>query len=59
MDDPRFFETFGAISGDRLKRVPAGFPPDHPEAELLKQKDLTFGCRLADKDVFRPELSRT
>src|SRR6478609_5365551 len=43
IDDPRFKQTFGAISGDKLTRVPSGFPPDHPEAELLKQKDLTFG----------------
>ena len=56
IDEPRFVETFGAISGEKLKRVPAGFPPDHPEAELLKQKDLTFGRRLADKDVMGPHL---
>jgi uncharacterized protein (TIGR02453 family) len=56
IDDPRFKQTFGAISGDKLTRVPAGFPKDHPEAELLKQKDLTFGRRLADDDVFSPGL---
>ena len=49
-------ETFGEISGDKLKRVPTGFPPDHPQAELLKQKDLTFGRRLADQDVLGPGL---
>ena len=48
--------TFGEISGEKLKRVPSGFPTDHPEAELLKQKDLTFGRRLADDDVFSPGL---
>jgi len=56
IDEPRFTEMFGAISGDKLTRVPAGFPKDHPEAELLKQKDLTFGRRLADDDVFSPGL---
>jgi uncharacterized protein (TIGR02453 family) len=59
LDDPRFKETFGEISGDKLTRVPAGFPKDHPEAELLKQKDLTFGRRLADDDVFSPGLPDT
>jgi uncharacterized protein (TIGR02453 family) len=54
IDEPRFKQTFGAVSGDRLTRVPAGFAKDHPEAELLKQKDLTFGRRLADDDVFSP-----
>jgi len=56
IDEPRFVATFGEISGDKLKRVPPGFAPDHPEAELLKQKDLTFGRRLADDDVMGPHL---
>jgi uncharacterized protein (TIGR02453 family) len=56
IDQPRFVATFGQISGDKLKRVPPGFPSDHPEAELLKQKDLTFGRRLADDDVMGPQL---
>ena len=46
----------GRSRGDTLTRVPPGFPKDHPEAELLKQKDLTFGRRLADDDVFSPGL---
>jgi uncharacterized protein (TIGR02453 family) len=56
LDDPKFKETFGAISGDKSTRLPPGFPKDHPEADLLKQKDLTFGRRLADADVFAPGL---
>jgi uncharacterized protein (TIGR02453 family) len=56
IDQPWFVATFGQISGDKLKRVPPGFPSDHPEAELLKQKDLTFGRRLADDDVMGPQL---
>ena len=27
-----------AVSGDKLKRVPRGFPADHPAAEYLKFK---------------------
>ena len=56
LDDPVFKRTFGTISGEKLTRVPSGFPKDHPEAELLKQKDLTFGRRLADQDVMGPGL---
>jgi uncharacterized protein (TIGR02453 family) len=56
LDDPTFKDTFGAISGDMLTRVPSGFPKDHPEADLLKHKDLTFGRRLADRDVEGPQL---
>jgi uncharacterized protein (TIGR02453 family) len=28
------------IGGEELKRVPAGFPPDHPRARLLRHKRL-------------------
>jgi uncharacterized protein (TIGR02453 family) len=56
VEEPRFVATFGEISGDRLKRVPPGYPADHPEAELLKQKDLTFGRQLSDQDVEGPQL---
>lgn len=51
LDEPEFKRRFGKISGDSLKRIPTGFPADHPEADLLKLKDMTFGHRLADDDV--------
>jgi uncharacterized protein (TIGR02453 family) len=54
-----FRATFGEVEGDRLKRAPAGFPQDHPDAELLKLKDVTFGKRLSEKDVRSPALPRT
>ena len=56
IDDPEFVREFGAVSGGRLKRVPSGFAADHPEAELLKLKDVTFGRPLADAEVFSPDL---
>jgi uncharacterized protein (TIGR02453 family) len=56
LDDPAFVREFDALSGDKLQRVPPGFPKDHPEAELLKHKDFTFGKRLADSDAFSPRL---
>jgi len=59
VDDPRFVATFGAVSGDRLKRVPTGFAADHSRADLLKLKDVTFGHQLSDDDVFSPDLPRT
>jgi uncharacterized protein (TIGR02453 family) len=46
MDDPAFRKTFGLLDGDRLQRTPAGYPADHPEAELLKLKDVGFGREL-------------
>jgi uncharacterized protein (TIGR02453 family) len=34
---------FAADSHERLERVPKGFDPDHPRAELLKRKGLFVG----------------
>lgn len=56
IDDPRFKAMFGSVSGDRLSRAPQGFPQDHPEVELLKLKDVTFGRRLSDDDAFSADL---
>jgi uncharacterized protein (TIGR02453 family) len=56
IDDPAFVRTFGDVHGDSLKRVPTGFPADHPDVELLKLKDLTFGRRLDHEDVFSADL---
>jgi uncharacterized protein (TIGR02453 family) len=56
LQSPEFAGTFGEVSGDRLKRVPTGFASDHPGAELLKLKDVTFGRRLSDDDVMSRDL---
>ncbi len=57
IDSPEFVSTFGHVSGDSLKRVPTGFASDHPAAELLKLKDVTFGRPLSDDDVLSPDLT--
>jgi uncharacterized protein (TIGR02453 family) len=59
LKNPTFVGTFGSVSGDGLKRVPAGFAVDHPGAELLKLKDVTFGRPLSDDEVFSPNLQDT
>jgi uncharacterized protein (TIGR02453 family) len=56
IDGRGFRSMFGSLGGDALQRVPTGFPADHPEAELLKLKDVTFGRRLSDKDATSPTL---
>jgi uncharacterized protein (TIGR02453 family) len=35
-----FKETFGELEGEKLKRPPKGYTPDHPEIELLKLKSF-------------------
>lgn len=57
IDDPGFLAFFGPVNGhEQLRRVPPGFPPDHPDAELLRCKDVVFGRRLSDKEACSPKL---
>ena len=57
IEDPAFLETFGPVScHETLKRVPPGYPADHPLADLLRYKDLTFGRSLTDEEVMSPSL---
>ncbi len=57
LEDPRFVARFGKVNAhESLKRVPPGYPPDHPQAELLKMKDVVFGRRLSDAEAMRADL---
>ena len=58
LEDPGFVRTFGGInSHESLKRVPPGYPPDHPMADLLRAKDITFGRELSDDEFLSPRLA--
>jgi uncharacterized protein (TIGR02453 family) len=59
VQDPGFVREFGGVEGERLQRVPQGFAKDHPHADLLRLKDVIFSRRLADAEVFSPELPDT
>jgi uncharacterized protein (DUF2461 family) len=55
--DPGFVSWFGSVHSDEaLKRVPPGYPADHPNADLLRWKDVIFMRRLSDDEVFSPRL---
>ena len=57
LEDPAFVAWFGGVqSHESLKRVPPGYPADHPEAERLRWKDVVFGRRLTDDEVCSPGL---
>jgi uncharacterized protein (TIGR02453 family) len=58
VEAPAFRETFGAVSddGESLKRVPPGYEPDHPAADILRKKNVTFGRRLSDEEALSPSL---
>jgi uncharacterized protein (TIGR02453 family) len=58
IEDPRFVASFGAVEGERLVRVPTGWPPDHPDAELLRLKDVTFGRQLTEDEALAPQLPK-
>ncbi len=56
LEDPGFAAAFGKVEGEQLKRTPAGFARDHPDAELLKLKDVTFHRRLSDAQASSADL---
>jgi uncharacterized protein (TIGR02453 family) len=56
LGDPGFVKAFGEVEGEQLKRVPPGYASDHPDAELLKLKDVTFGRRFSDKEATARDL---
>jgi uncharacterized protein (TIGR02453 family) len=58
LDDPAFVAAFdgGAHGEDDLKRVPPGYPADHPMADRLRWKSIVFGRRLSDAAVASADL---
>ena len=57
LENKGFLKEFGPVeSHETLKRVPPGFPADHPLAEWSRYKDVVFGRRLSDDEVYSPEL---
>ena len=49
--DSTFKKLFGEIRGEKLSRVPKGYPSDHPNLEILKLKSLLVVNNLDDKQV--------
>ena len=57
IEDPAFVAWFGGVhTSTALKRIPPGYPADHPMAEMFRWKDVTFGRRLSDEEVCAPDL---
>lgn len=59
-EDPGFVKVFKEVKTEAaLKRVPSGYPPDHPMADMFRWKDVIFGKRLSDAQVLSPKLPDT
>ena len=43
VESPAFRRRTGGLDGERLRRVPHGFPPDHPAAEYLNYRQFLAG----------------
>lgn len=43
---PAFRRAVGTLEGERLTRVPRGYPKEHPAAEYLKFRQFLAGCQL-------------
>ncbi len=59
-EDPAFVRVFKEVKTEEaLKRVPPGFPADHPMAHMFRWKDVVFGKRLSDAQVLSARLPDT
>ena len=56
--DPDFVTVFGEEVGESLVRIPKGFEAEHPEAELLKKKQLFFWKKYTDKELCSPDFTK-
>ena len=60
INEPGFVARFTNLSddGETLKRIPQGYAANHPQADLLKMKNVTFGRPLTEKEALSKDLPR-
>jgi len=49
-------DTFGLDTSNAMKRVPNGYPKDHPQAELFRQRDWLLVQDLPEARLSDPHL---
>ena len=59
VESPGFRKQFGTLGGDKLKRVPRGFPADHPAAEYLKFRHFVVGADFPSTLATSPAFYKT
>ena len=57
IEAPEFRKYLHLHEGEKLRRVPKGFPEDHPAAELLKLKQVTAWRMFNDAEVTVPSFA--
>ncbi|WP_305952038.1 DUF2461 domain-containing protein [Emticicia oligotrophica] len=57
IENSLFRDYYKEIHGEKVKKMPKGYPIDHPEIELLKYKQLFFVHRYSDEDVTHPNFA--
>jgi uncharacterized protein (TIGR02453 family) len=51
LNEKDFKKHFKGLEGDKLKKAPKGFPPDHPVIELLRYKSYLAVNEISDNQV--------
>jgi len=46
-----FKKTWGPLQGNAVKTAPKGFAKDHPDIDLIRQKQFLFNKKFEDKSV--------
>jgi uncharacterized protein (TIGR02453 family) len=59
VESTAFKKAVGSLEGERLHRVPRGFPKDHEAAEYLKYRQFLAGRELAASFATSPSFYRT
>jgi uncharacterized protein (TIGR02453 family) len=59
VESAAFKRTVGSLEGERLQRVPRGFPQDHPAAEYLKYRQFLVGRELPGSFATSPSFYST
>jgi uncharacterized protein (TIGR02453 family) len=54
VESPAFRREVGSLEGERLKRVPRGFPGDHPAADYLRYRQFIVGREFPAAFATRP-----
>jgi uncharacterized protein (TIGR02453 family) len=59
VDSPAFRKQVGALEGEKLSRVPRGYPKDHEAAEYLRHRQFIAGREFAPDFATSPAFYRT